>query len=87
MTSLTLRRSISAEIKTADALVPNSNKKIVEKNFNEDDAMEIIEIEFQDLEDWLKRETKKLKKDSYNIIDSIKVKQNLSQTISNLYDN
>lgn len=65
----------------------NSNKKIVEKNFNEDDAMEIIEIEFQDLEDWLKRETKKLKKDSYNIIDSIKVKQNLSQTISNLYDN
>jgi hypothetical protein len=66
---------------------PNSNKKIVEKNFNEDDAMEIIEIEFQDLEDWLKRETKKLKKDSYNIIDSIKVKQNLSQTISNLYDN
>ncbi len=66
---------------------PNSNKKIVEKNFTEDDAMEIIELEFQDLEDWLKRETKKLKKESYNIIDSIKVKQNLSQTISTLYDN
>jgi hypothetical protein len=66
---------------------PASNKKIVEKIFNEDDAMEIIEIEFQDLEDWLKREMKKLKKDSYNIIDCLKVKQNLSQSITNLYDN
>ena len=44
-----------------------------EVKFNEDDAMEIISIEFQELQDWIKEEIKILKQDSYDIVECLKV--------------
>jgi hypothetical protein len=48
------------------------SKKVTK--LNEDIAMEIINIEFKDLEDWLKKEMKTLKGESFDIIDSLKLK-------------
>ncbi len=62
----------------------NNHKK--ENNFTDDNAMEIVDIEFRDLEDWIKKETRKLKKDSFGIIDCLKVKQNLGHNLSSLDD-
>jgi hypothetical protein len=48
-----------------------SNKK--ENKFNEDDAMDIVDVEFQELEDWIKKEIKILKQDAFEIVDCLKV--------------
>jgi hypothetical protein len=48
-----------------------SNKK--ENKFNEDDAMDILDVEFQELEDWMKKEIKILKQDAFEIVDCLKV--------------
>lgn len=60
--------------------VPKSNtphtSKYSEKKskFNEDHALELIDQEFKDLEDWLKREAKRLKSDCADICETIKIK-------------
>jgi hypothetical protein len=48
-----------------------SNKK--ENKFTEDEAMDIVDVEFQELEDWMKKEMKNLKQDAYDIVDCLKV--------------
>lgn len=42
-------------------------------NFNDDDAMEIVDLEFRDLEDIIKREFNKIKKEIHYQIDNIKI--------------
>ena len=42
-------------------------------NFNDDDAMEIVDLEFRDLEDIIKKEFNKIKKEIHIQIDNIKV--------------
>ena len=49
------------------------NKKELKNTYNEDDAMEIVDIEFQELESWMKKEIRSLKDYSYDIVDCLKV--------------
>ncbi len=42
-------------------------------NFNDDDAIEIVVLEFRDLEDIIKREFNKIKKEIHIKIDNLKV--------------
>jgi hypothetical protein len=49
------------------------NKKI-EDSMNEDNATEIIEIEFDELKQWIKFKMRHLKNDYLDMIDSIKLK-------------
>ena len=48
------------------------SKKVTK--LNEDITLEIVNSEFKDLEDWLKKEMKGLKEESFEIIDSLKLK-------------
>ena len=41
---------------------------------DEDITLEIINSEFKDLEDWLKKKIKGLKGESFQVIDSLKLK-------------
>jgi hypothetical protein len=54
-----------------DKSVANS-KKIAK--LNEDITLEIINLEFKEVEEWVKREIKSLKYESSDIIDSLKLK-------------
>ena len=57
---------------TPNPATPNfiSNNK---KKFNEDNAMEMLDLDFKDLEDWLKRECKCLKNQVSDICETIRV--------------
>ena len=81
-----MNNSDSSEEFRINKITPGNKKR--EKLFSEDDALDIVDLEFQDLEEWLRKETKKLKKDSFNIIDCLKVKQQHSGglNISSLSD-
>jgi hypothetical protein len=48
------------------------SKKVTK--LNEDITMEIINIEFKELEEWLKKEMKGIKAESFDIVDSLKLK-------------
>lgn len=51
----------------------NGNRAI--SSLTDDTAREIIDIEFNELEDWLKSESRKLKYECYEIADSLQVKK------------
>ena len=55
----------------------NHNSK--EPAYNEDSALDIIDIEFKDLEDWLKKEIKKVKLFSKNIVECLKLNKNVKE--------
>lgn len=42
--------------------------------FNGDLAIEIIDLEFREVEDWLKKECKKIKYECYEITNMLKIK-------------
>ena len=56
---------------TANSMI---NSNIYNKsNFNEDSAMEMIDLEFKDLEEWLKIESKRLKNVASDMCETIKI--------------
>jgi len=54
----------------------NGNPSFNNKNkFNEDNALEMVELEFKDLEDWLKKECKRLKSEAGDICETIRIEK------------
>jgi hypothetical protein len=52
----------------------NNRKQANTSKITVDNALEIIEMEFKEVEDWTKKEMKRLKYDCFDIIDSLKMK-------------
>lgn len=61
------------EDKASPKTTPYENEK-TRSMMNEDSAKEIIDTEFQEVEQWIKREVKMIKKDFTKLIDSMRVK-------------
>ena len=56
-----------------DKLDKSTKNKRSDDTMNEDNALEIIEIEFDELKEWVKFKTRFLRRECLDIIDSIKL--------------